>query len=419
MSPTRWGPERKTLLRGSYSRFADQLGIATTWQLDPLAVPSYVYLPLSGGAGRDGSIARGDVVDRNGDGVVDLGDAVGFNGAYDPSGRGLLQSNGVDPGLRPPTTDELLLSAEHALLPELVVGLHLTYRRLTNLLENELLVFDGDPYAAENLMSIGRRHTRADYVPVTVSRPGGPLYGGDSTYTYWQLRPGVASRGGTLLENGDREQEYRGASLSVDKRLANRWMLRGNVTWSDWRWRIPDGEVEDPTRFLGSGFDGEPVLYGGDLGVGGKRDVYINSGWSYDLNSLYQVAPARRWGFNVTLNVSGREGYPLPWYERLAYGQRSGIPGLTDVQVVGNDDFRLDDLHLVDAGVEKELVFGDVGVTLGLDCFNLLDERYAMQRNLRLGVGPGLAAPSAPAAGTVTEIVGPRTFRARVRVSFR
>ena len=414
------GPERKTLLRGSYSRFADQLGIGTTSQLDPLAVPSYVYLALNGAAGRDGSVVRGDVRDRNGDGVVDLGDAVGFSGAYDPSGRGLLQSNGVDPGLRPPTTDELLLSAEHAILPELVFGLHLAYRRLTGLLENELLVFDGDPYAAENLASIGRRHTRADYVPVAVSRPGGLPDGSNSTYTYWQLRPGVGSRGGTFLENGDRDQEYRGASLSVDKRLINGWMLRGNFTWSDWRWRVSDGELEDPTRFLGGGFDGEAVLYGGDSGVGGKRDVYINTGWSYDLNGLYQVAPARRWGFNVTLNITGREGYPLPWYERLGYGQRSGIPGFTDVQVVGNDDFRLDDLHLVDAGVEKELVFADFGVTLGLDCFNLLDERITMQRNLRLGVGPGLAtSPSGPAAGAITEIVGPRTFRARLRISFR
>ncbi|HET9765803.1 MAG TPA: VWA domain-containing protein, partial [Thermoanaerobaculia bacterium] len=278
------GPERRTLLRASWSRFADQLGIATASHLDPLAEPGYVHLLLDGAAVTGGVVGRGDVVDRNGDGVLDLADAVAFGGAYDPAGRGLLHSDSVDPDLRAPTTDELLTSVEHAVLADLVVGLHLTYRRLSGLLENELLVFDGDPYAAENLGSPGRLHTRADYVPVVVSRPGGLPDGGDSSYTYWQLRPGVASRGGTHLENGDREQEYRGASLTIEKRLSYRWMVRGGVTWSDWRWRVPESELEDPTRLLGGGFDGDPVLQPSTPGEGNKPGVYVTSGWSYSLN---------------------------------------------------------------------------------------------------------------------------------------
>ncbi len=413
------GAERKTLLRASYARFADQLGAAATAQLDPLALPGYVYLLVSDPAAAAGLVTRGDVVDRNGDGVIDGGDGLGFGAAYDPIGRGVLQSNGVDPGLHAPMTDELVVGAEHALLPELTVGLDLTYRRLTGLLERELLVFDGDPYSPDNLATIGRRHTRADYEPVTVIRPGGLPDGQDSTYTYWQLRPGVASRGGTYLENGDRRQEYLGASLTMTKRLASRWMLRGNVTWSDWRWRVPDGEREDPTRVLGGGFDGEPVLAGPSGGPGEKTAVFVNSGWSYDLDGLFQVAPTQRWGFDVAAAVSGREGYPLPYYERLGFRQRQGIPGFTDLQVVGNDDFRLADVHLLDAGIDKEIAARGLGLTLAIDCFNLLDERYVLQRDLRLGVGADAADPQAPASSFVTEVIAPRTFRIGVQIHFR
>jgi hypothetical protein len=34
----------------------------------------------------------------------------------------------------------------------------------------------------------------------------------------------------------DREDEYQQASLIFNKRLANRWLLRGNFTWQDWEW---------------------------------------------------------------------------------------------------------------------------------------------------------------------------------------
>jgi Ca-activated chloride channel family protein len=416
------GAERKTLLRASYSRFADQLGAEFAGHLYPLALPSSVYF-LVGDAGTSGGLlTRGDVVDRNGDSVVDLADGLGFGGAYDPAGGGVLQRNGVDPELDPPTTREMLVSAEHALRPEFVVGLELTWRRLTGLLERELLVFDGDPYAPENLSGIGRRHRAADYEPVTVTRPGGLPGGQTYAYTYWQLRRGVATRGGTWLENGGREQEYRGASLTLDKRLINRWMMRGNVTWSDWTWKVPAAELEDRTRSVGGGFDGEPVLHGpsgagsGPLGEGG---VFIQSRWSYDLNALYQVAPARRWGFDVAASVSGREGYPVPWFERLGLGQRRGIAGTTDVQVVANDRFHLDDVHVLDAGVEKDFVFRDLGLAIGIDCFNVLGARTVLQRHQRLGVGASPTDPLAPASGFATELLDARTFRVGLRVSFR
>jgi hypothetical protein len=426
------GAERKTLLRASYSQFADQLGIGPTFQLNPLVAPSYVYLYTNAGIDRNPQVGRGDIIDNNGNGVLDLGDAAGFGGPYNPITRGVVNNNGVDPNLDPQMTDELLFSVEHALLPEFVVGLNFTYRQITGILENELLVFDcgvgneGCSYNASNINNPGRRHQRSDYVrvvntpavPATAPRltPNGEPY----DLVWYQLRPGVESRGGNFLENGDREQEYLGASLTFNKRLANRWMLRGNFTFSDWEWsKVPDSEIEDQTAFLGGGFEGSPVMQGSGLGSGPKGAVYINSAWSYSLNGLYQIAPDRPWGVNAALSLTGREGYPLPYFERINPGVRAGIPGFTRIQVVDNDEIRLDDIHILDARLEKELTFSDFGVTLGVDVFNVLNQNYVQQRNHRLRVGPSATNPLAPASDFITETTSPRIFRLGARFSFR
>ncbi len=408
------------------------MGIGPTFQLNPLVTASYVYLYTDAGIDRAPKVGRGDIIDNNGNGVLDLGDAAGFGGFYNPLTRGVVSNNGVDPNLDAPTTDELLFSVEHALLPEFVVGLNLTYRRITDILESELLVFDcgvgneGCAFDADHINSIGRLNRRDDYVRV-VNTPAVPAgaprltpNGEPYDLVWYELRPGVESRGGTFLENGDREQEYVGASLTFNKRLANRWMLRGNFSWSDWEWsEVPESELEDPTPFLGEGFEGEPVLQGSGLGSGPKGAVYINSAWSYSLNGLYQIAPDRPWGFNAALSLTGREGYPLPYFERLNPGVRDGIPGFTFVQVVENEEIRLDDIHILDARVEKEFTFSDFGLTLGVDVFNVMNQNYVQQRAHRLRAGPSATNPLAPASDFITETTSPRIFRLGARFSFR
>lgn len=414
------GAERKTLLRASYSRFADQLGNGGTFQVNPLTVNSYAYFYTQNING-PGNLGRNNVVDLNGDGKIDINDVVNFSGNVNPNTLGLLQSNGVDPNLDPQKTDEVLLSVEHALLPEFVVGVNLTYRRIFDILEADELVFDGSAYTAANLNSIGRIAHQSDFVPVSTTTnrllPDGTPY----TYTFYRLKPGVTSRGGSFLKNGPGEQEYKGASLTFNKRLANRWMLRGNFTYSDWTWTtLPNSAVFDPTCILGQPCDkGDQVLQGSGTGSGSKGGVYINSKWSYSVNGLYQIAPDRGWGFNAALNLTGRQGYPLPYFERSAFNAR-GVPGYARVQVVNNpDSFRVDDIHIVDARLEKELTFSDFGITLGVDCFNVFNKGYIQQRNHRLQVGASAANPFAPASNFITEVTSPRIFRLGARLSFR
>ena len=294
-----------------------------------------------------------------------------------------------------------------------MVGLNLTYRKSHNLLEANRLVFDtGDPYAAAFLNSVGRPNRASDYVeqpPVTVVGPDGHSY----TVHYWDLRDGVSTRNGFELTNGDREQEFKGASITFDKRLSGRWMLRGNVSYQDWRWRIPGDANEDPTDTINGGVvSGTEVLQGSGTASGPKGNVFINSKWSYNLNGLYQVAPDHRWGFNLAANLTGRQGYPIRYSfqkirDNISDNSGSGI----DIPIDSSPDaFRYPDVHVLDLRVEKEFTFSDVGLTLGLDVFNALNESYVLQRQSVLGANNSAYA---------LEVLSPRILRLGARLSFR
>ncbi len=401
------GADRKTLLRASFSQFADQLGQGTASLLNPLGAQTYLYFYSYNYLGGT-NISRGQ-----------LGFLGSASGNYNPATGGLLQSNAISTHLSAPKTDELLLGVEHALLPEFVVSLDLTYRKLTNLLETNRLVFDStDPYSADNLNQTGRPAVRSDYVqcgtpgvsacPHTVTLPNGQVV----QPIYYVLRPGISSRNGTYTYNGGREQEYKGASIVFNKRLANRWMLRGNVTYADWTWsKVPAADRPDPTFILNGGNrEGDPVLQGSGTASGAFGGVYINSKWAYSVNGLYQIAPDHPWGFNAALNVTGRQGYPAPYYDAVRLPGNEGA-GTEFIQVTNSpDQFRLDNINIVDARIEKEFTFSDVGLTVGVDCFNIFNEAYVQQRTL---------STTTSHKAWVTEITSPRIFRLGARVSFR
>jgi hypothetical protein len=391
--------KRKTLLRASYSRYADQLDTFTAGWLDPLSFPQYMYFYTA---------APGSPVLRRED---LLGPTVGLTSGINPLTLGPLSSNGLDPNLRAPTVDEVILGVDHALLPELVIGLQGMYKHYTGLIDTERLVFDDpDPYSPESLATVGRKVRRDDYVPgppVTSTRPDGQPY----TIQYYVLRPGVSSRGGSFLENGDREQVYKALFLTLNKRLANHWMTRGNITWHDWRWRIPKGaETDANPSLLGGNLDGTLVISGRDIISSTQGGAYINSKWSYALSGLYQVAPDRPWGFNLAGSLNGRQGYPLRYVRRvfiptLNIGRPSDLPTSSRIDAV-----RYPDVHVLNLRVDKEVRFKRTGATFGIDVFNALNSATVVRRQALLGQSNG---------DYVLEILGQRVYRLSLRFDIR
>lgn len=223
-----------------------------------------------------------------------------------------------------------------------------------------------------------------------------------------------------LLRNGDREQDYLGIGVNFTKRLANRWMLRGHLTWYDWEWNIPssyfydandlvDGDRPETSIDNDENFDndGAPVAEQ-SAGSGDKGDIFLNSTWSFNLNGMCQVAPDRPWGFNIAGNLSGREGYPAPYYLNNV-NPGDGIQ--RDIQLSSTDAFRNEDLIAFDLRIDKDIqLSSDFGITLSIDAFNVFNEGTVLQRERNL---------SGSQPNFVDEVLSPRVFRLGIRLNLR
>jgi hypothetical protein len=388
-----WAPgrDKTTVLHAGWSRSSEPMTPEVATWLNPLATQGYLYLSpyLLGFASPN----------------------------VDPRSGRPVQSNAVAAGLQAPHSDELRFAVDHAVRQDFVVGLDLTYRRTAGLLHRQLLVFDDpDPFCAACLGTVGRPDRPDDYTATSVSAllPDGRQV----TLPYSQLRPGVSSRLGTLLANGGGVQEVRGAALRLDKRLTNRWALHGRFTWADRRWSSVPGSA-DSTLTVAESLPrrspraGDAVLQGTGadwLSPEWTSGTFLDSRWSYSLQSQIHVAPDRPWGFDVLLGLNGREGSPVPYYVLVTLPANMQYERIR-LQATGRpDSVRLDDVHTLDLRLEEEVIRGDVRLTLGLDAFNLADQGTVLQRQPRLDIGT---------SNHVLRVGLPRTFQLGARLAFR
>lgn len=369
----------RTVLRAGYGRYSERLTPSTLLAANPAAQRSVLFSEAISGP---------------------------IQGLYgvDPTRPGLVPLGGLDPGLRPGITDEIVLGAEQR-VGGFALTATLSFRNEHDLLEMERLVYDD----GEGRSGIGRPHRRSDYElfgTVFDQLPNGGTY----TVHLYRLRPGVTSLGGLLATNGDRERDTFRATLTAYRPLSNRWMMRGLLSWTESRWRVPDGENEDPTNLLGSSDDDGAFVLREIPGVGPQPSDLAGQRWSFDLFGLYQIAPDRPWGLNAALLLTGREGGPIPYVRRLG-PEETGDGILRYVQVTGQPDrFRTPDVFLLHGRLEKELVFDDLTVTLGVNALNLLDRKSALRREIVL---------DAPRADHLEETTTGRSFLFELRLRYR
>jgi hypothetical protein len=395
------GEDRSTLLRASYARFAEQLRNSYSGQHSAAGAYRYAYFYYDDLNG-DQTITPDEILNFD-DGPV-------FTNGYEQNPGSTL--NQTSAGFTAPLTDELILGVEHSLLPELVVGANVTYRNRSKMVDRVRLVNDGSGtdygYGAPGYRLEQRGDFEATNVQMTL--PDGT----QETIQVWGFRDGIDDSGNyDVLTNADFEQNFLGGSLTFNKRLSNQWMLRGNISFSDWEWDVPAGSIADPNVYqqgveqpdIGQ-IDGGPVLV--QSGGSGKAEIYLSSGWSYSLTGMYQIAPERAWGFNLSGALNGREGYDIPYqWQGTAQGISGGTVNILATDAV--DRFSLDDLHMLDLRVEKEVAISEFGLTFGLEVFNALNDGTVLQRRTQLNTA---------SADHVTEVVSPRIFRATFRFSF-
>jgi hypothetical protein len=373
------GDQRETLLRASYARFAQQMGTGYISVVNPLG-GGYAYHFWS---------------DTDGDTFYDEGEPIQFwssFGTFNPNDpTAVVSLNRLDPDLEPALTDELILGIDHALAPELVVGASVTYRKITDIIDGRAQIFDqnGDIRVA----------TRDDYVQVGVSPSGAPVF---------DLDPSLSPGAGTFSTNGDREQTYLGSSLSFTKRLADRWMARGHVTWYEWEWDVPESALafQNPTNAVGGGDRDGEIVAEQSGGSGNRGGIFLNSTWSANLAGLYQIAPDKPWAFNLGGAITAREGFINPRFDAVS----TPVLGSQNVEIGQFGDTRNDDVYKLDLRVDKDFTFGDWGFTLSADVFNVTNEATVLQRQ---------RSQTVSTRNYVLETMSPRAVRLGLLLNFR
>jgi len=384
-----WALGDKTVLRGSYSRYMDQLGSSDVGASNPFYRVQMLYYYWE---------------DTNDDKTVqfneiDFGEGLVSSANIDPANPAAGFSPGrIDYDMDPTTTDEFVLGVDHELFSNFGVGVAYSYRYRNNFVWDQF----------EKTRGAGDFYTSADYVPagtLTGTLPNGESY----AIPHSRLKAGLPAPVYYVTTNRpDYHQTYNGLELTANKRFSNRWMLRGNVTLSDWKQHVGEDGFVNPTPIVDgdscTSCDGDTVASSG--GVGG----YINSRWAYSINGAYE-APL---GIMLGAAVIGREGYVIPYFRRV-----NNRDGLGNRNVMVSDEFganRLPDMFNLDLRIAREFrPTSGIGVNLSIDLFNVTNERTVLWRDNRMYSATG---PDVELNDWIEQLQSPRIWRVGARVSF-
>jgi hypothetical protein len=397
------GSRRNTIVKASYARFAAALGIGTVGVTNPLAGASYAYYAWTDDG--DGLVQAGEV-DTSPAGFQ-------FGRNFDPDNPAQITPvNDIDPDLEAPKTDEVIVGFDHELLPAFAIGVNYTYRKFTDFL------FDySSALSLGHILdpTTGRALTSDDYCFVenlTGDLPDGTSYSAPVYELCQSTRDRIGARApaGDFVHNRDGyDQTYHGVEFVLTKRLANRWMARGSVTWNDHKQNHSVGSCIDPTNTISFSTTSAQSCRDDDYvsvrsgGSGAKDSVYLNSRWQFSINGMYQLPL----GFNVAGSLWGREGYPINYWRRFI-GPNDRLR--RDVAVVPTDSQRYDDVFELDLRLEKVVrVLSTGALTLSFDVFNVTNENTVLQRFERLGLSN---------TNDIKEIQSPRIARFGARFSF-
>jgi hypothetical protein len=193
--------------------------------------------------------------------------------------------------------------------------------------------------------------------------------------------------------------------------MADRWMFRGNFSWSDWKQDV-DSQYYDPTpQRVGSGCsncNGSEVVEQ-STGSGNKGGVWIDADWALNMAGVYQIPVIET---NLGLNFTMRQGYPLLFVHNTDVSQPGTDTKNVLVEEVGSR--RLDNPYSLDLRLSKDFTFSGVALELSVDAFNITNERTILQRNASLTSRDNASG----SRNRIIELQSPRVLRFGARLTF-
>src|SRR5262249_46293831 len=216
------GADKRTLLRASYARFADQLGGSVVSWDNP-----------AGGAGIPGSeyvwndVNHDHTVQPNEIGAF-VRDIAGFN--HNNPGA-LSSANMIDRNLDAPLTDEYQVGVEYQILADFATALTGTYRHRTRVLWSPYIGISAPDYAGVFANGLPAHDYLGHQIGVT-----GPVYGTTPL-------PDAFTGGSFVTNRPDYSQDYWGAQIQFNKRLTNKWMMHASVAYNDWKQKVSNAST--------------------------------------------------------------------------------------------------------------------------------------------------------------------------------
>ena len=383
---------RKTVLRGSYARYAGQLFPNDVTVANPVGGYS-TFLAYRW-------------VDKNGDRFASkdeilLNEGILYYNNVDPAHpTATVSPNKIDPNYHASHDNEVVFGIDREVGGNFAVGAAYTWRKVTDV--------------SSYFPRIGL--TTANYHQTDAKSSRGynaVAFGPDPALI-------AAFAGGHILMNRpDYSTGYNGLELTLVKRMSNKWFARGAFSLMDWHENLGPGAIQNPTRTdvtagqagqpssASCNFCAGPQVNGGQIaprsGGSGKGDIFFNARWQAVVNALYQLPG----NFEVGTSVFGRQGYVYPVILRLDAGgdgtlRTLAVPTL-DTQrykAVWDADFRL---------ANNIKLAGHAQMQVTADLFNAFNSGVILGRN---------RTASGSAFGRPTDVLAPRILRIGLRFNF-
>jgi hypothetical protein len=341
----------KTLLRGSFSRLPEELGLGYSVDLDPLPadrVHNFTWY------------------DENGDGLVDEDDSyVMFPENYNVYNYSSIKSR-IDPGLKAPMTEEWTAGVDHELAPDITLSARYVSRSQKGIIADVMY----DPASQRSWYTI-QGSPEGWWVPFTTIVPAAGAYPDTSVTVYLRSTsaPAVADR---IQQVPELSRAYRGLEFSLRKRMSHNWQLFASIVWSR------STGTAGAASLLSAGISG-PVLTPNSF-----VNVASNSRTGFDRPLVYRLMGTVRFKYDIYLSAYFRTGSGSPWGRTVTITPPAGWAAdhgadATPVTVFLESPGirRHSSWQTTDLRLEKEILRrGRARWTIYLDILNVLGNKY-------------------------------------------
>jgi hypothetical protein len=325
----------------------------------------------------------------------------------------------VDSNANSTRTSELLFTIDHEIFKDFSIGLNATYRKYDHFSWNPAYYTNGDigDYRIEGESVI--RDFNMYSLAGTVPNISGVDMGEGVGKEYYLLTPGYGYTPYQRHMRNTNNSTFWGVDLVFNKRLSDKWMFDGSLSYMDQAYHYGDGYT-NPTNLWA--LDDE--LYAPNIGgASGKIGQYVFSHWMVKLEGLYQLP----YDFNTSFTFNARAGHIIPHYLNNFTDRRWGnsYSRSTNVylDVFGTEELEV--FYQMNFRLEKLINLGETGkIYLMADVFNLFNSpivnRQYDRREGDYAINADSTTTFTPYANNarVNELLNPRIMRIGARFQF-